>query len=132
MGIDTEVSNILSTLSAATVGTSHQLFTEEELLEFAVYYAAALSTKVNEPSPGAASAHTTSDAIVRSFLDYWFDTGQTVRRCTCCGRLMRNGYCLDMGRAYYCSDTCLHDDFTEEEWLAECDANDQSYYTEWY
>ena len=37
----------------------------------------------------------------------------------------------DMGVAYYCSDECLHSDFTDEEWAEECENNDQSYYTEW-
>ena len=53
------------------------------------------------------------------------------RRCSECGRLMRAGYCADMGVAYYCSDECLHSDFTDEEWAEECENNDQSYYTEW-
>ena len=29
---------------------------------------------------------------------------------------MREGYCADMGVAYYCSKDCLHSDFTDEEW----------------
>ena len=44
---------------------------------------------------------------------------------------MREGYCVDMGAAYYCSDDCLHAEYTEEEWSKECENNDQSYYTEW-
>ena len=44
---------------------------------------------------------------------------------------MREGYCLDMGLAYYCSDDCFHTEFTEQEWEEECNTNDQSYYTEW-
>ena len=46
-------------------------------------------------------------------------------------KLMREGYCADMGVAYYCSKDCLHSDFTDEEWAEECESNDQSYYTEW-
>lgn len=48
------------------------------------------------------------------------------------GKLMREGYCEDMGEAYYCSPDCLHTNFTDEEWDEECQNNDQSYYTEWY
>ena len=44
---------------------------------------------------------------------------------------LREGYCVDMGVAYYCSKDCLHTDFTDEEWNEECENNDQSYYTEW-
>lgn len=44
---------------------------------------------------------------------------------------MRKGYCIDAGAAYYCSDECLHTDFTDEEWAEEYESNDQSYYTEW-
>lgn len=61
----------------------------------------------------------------------WWDTDRTCRRCSKCGRLMRKGYCIDAGAAYYCSDECLHTDFTDEEWAEEYESNDQSYYTEW-
>lgn len=44
---------------------------------------------------------------------------------------MREGYCVDMGAAYYCSDDCLHTEYTEEEWAEECENNDLSFYTEW-
>lgn len=54
------------------------------------------------------------------------------RFCSVCGKPMREGYCYDMGRRYYCSDECLHTEFTSEEWKQECEGNDQSYYTEWY
>ena len=59
------------------------------------------------------------------------DTDRACRRCSECGRLMRKGYCIDAGAAYYCSDECLHTDFTDEEWAEEYESNDQSYYTEW-
>lgn len=66
-----------------------------------------------------------------SFTDFWWDTDRACRRCSECGRLMRKGYCIDAGAAYYCSDECLHTDFTDEEWAEEYESNDQSYYTEW-
>lgn len=62
---------------------------------------------------------------------FWWDTDRACRRCSECGRLMRKGYCIDAGAAYYCSDECLHTDFTDEEWAEEYESNDQSYYTEW-
>ena len=56
---------------------------------------------------------------------------EQLRLCSVCGSLMRDGYCEDMGAAYYCCDDCLHKEFTEESWAEECEENDQSYYTEW-
>lgn len=44
---------------------------------------------------------------------------------------MREGYCVDMGVAYYCSKTACHTDFTDEEWKRNAENNDMSYYTEW-
>lgn len=54
------------------------------------------------------------------------------RVCSVCGEWMHQGYCQDMGWKYYCSDECLHTDFTKEEWTKECEENDQSYWTDWY
>ena len=53
-----------------------------------------------------------------------------MRKCEICGTEMAAGYCFDGGQAYYCSDQCLHHDFTEEEWNEEYEAGD-SYWTEW-
>ena len=38
------------------------------------------------------------------------------RICSICGDIMVYGYCYDGGDKYYCSDECLHHDFTDEEW----------------
>lgn len=75
--------------------------------------------------------NTSEDVVAESFVDYWWNTDRACRRCSECGKLMREGYCADMGVAYYCSKDCLHSDFTDEEWAEECESNDQSYYTEW-
>ena len=64
-------------------------------------------------------------------IDFWWNTDRTCRRCSVCGKLMREGYCVDMGAAYYCSDECLHAECSDEEWTEECENNDQRYYTEW-
>jgi hypothetical protein len=54
------------------------------------------------------------------------------RTCSECGKGMNEGYCFDGGRAYYCSDECLHKHFTPEEWEDWCDdCEGDSYYTEW-
>lgn len=70
--------------------------------------------------------------VADALVEYYHDTTNECRRCSICGRLMQEGYCQDGGYRYYCSDDCLHHDFTDEEWNEECDNNDQSYWTQWY
>ena len=55
-----------------------------------------------------------------------------IRRCSHCNKPMKNGYCIDNGLEYYCSDECLHKHYTDEEWenLYD-DGNGNSYWTEW-
>lgn len=115
----TTIESILSRLTKAVSGTDKELFNEQELNEFATFYLDKWDEKTSE------------DVVAESFTDYWWDTDRTCRRCSECGRLMRKGYCIDAGAAYYCSDECLHTDFTDEEWTEEYESNDQSYYTEW-
>lgn len=110
---------ILDRLTVAVCGTDKILFTEDERNEFASYY---LDSCTDE---------TTDDAIAEAFTDYWWETDRHCRRCSACGKLMREGYCINAGAYYYCSDDCLHTQFTEEEWAEEYENNDQSYYTEW-
>ena len=113
----TTIQSILSRLTEAVSGTDKQLFNEQELNKFATFYL----DKWDE--------NTSEDVVAESFVDYWWNTDRTCRRCSECGKLMREGYCVDMGVAYYCSKDCLHTDFTDEEWNEECENNDQSYYT---
>lgn len=54
------------------------------------------------------------------------------RICSKCGSLMHQGFCYDMGKSYYCSEECLHKDFTLDEWIYECEIEDQSYWTDWF
>ena len=116
----TTIKSILDRLTTAVSGTDIELFTEEERTKFATFYL----DKWDE--------NTSEDVIAESFIDYWWDDShKNCRRCSVCGRLFREGYCVDMGAAYYCSDDCLHTEYTEEEWAEECENNDQSYYTEW-
>lgn len=110
---------ILSRLTTAVKGTDKELYNIGELYEFASCYC------------GACNENTSEDVIAEYFVDYWRDASKTCRRCSECGKLMREGYCVDMGKAYYCSQECLHIHFTDEEWENECRHNDQSYYTEW-
>ena len=115
----TTLQSILNRLTAAVSGTDRELYTEMELAQFARFYL----DKWDE--------NTSEDVIAETFIDFWWDTGKPCRRCSECGRLMRAGYCVDMGAAYYCSVEYLHAHYTEEEWKEECKNCNQSYYTEW-
>ena len=115
----TTIQSILYRLTEAVSGTDKELYTEDELNKFASFYL----DKWDE--------NTSENIIAESFTDFWWNTDRTCRRCAVCGKLMREGYCVDMGAAYYCSDECLHAEYSDEEWTEECENNDQSYYTEW-
>lgn len=57
---------------------------------------------------------------------------ENVRVCSKCGRSMVKGYCIDGGTDYYCSDECLLQEMTWEEWLKLYGYGEtESYYTEW-
>lgn len=55
-----------------------------------------------------------------------------MRHCTECGAAMREGYVIDDGLAYYCTDVCLHKRYTLDEWIEMYnDGDGSSYWTEW-
>lgn len=54
------------------------------------------------------------------------------RVCSHCGKEMFEGYVIDNGLEYYCSDECLHQHYTDEEYDEMYDnGNGDSYWTEW-
>lgn len=54
------------------------------------------------------------------------------RKCSECGAGMSEGYVIEMGCAYYCSDECLSKNYTQAEWESiYSDHFGDSYYTEW-
>ena len=53
-----------------------------------------------------------------------------MRICSECKEKMTEGYCIDAGLEYYCSDECLHKHYTKEEYLEMYD-DGNSYWTEW-
>ena len=57
---------------------------------------------------------------------------QHTRCCSHCGNPMYEGYCIEDGAEYYCSEECLHKNLTEEEYdnLYD-DGRGNSYYTSW-
>lgn len=57
---------------------------------------------------------------------------EELRECSECGKEMTEGYCIDNGLEYYCSEECLHKHYTEEEYLEMYDnGNGDSYWTMW-
>ena len=55
-----------------------------------------------------------------------------IRVCSECGKPMYEGYCIENGAEYYCSDECLHKNMTEEEYeRLYDDGRGDSYWTSW-
>lgn len=55
-----------------------------------------------------------------------------IRVCSECGCLMDKGYCIEDGQEYYCSDDCLRQNMTDEEYNKLYDnGNGDTYWTEW-
>ena len=54
------------------------------------------------------------------------------RCCSECGKPMYEGFCIENGAEYYCSEECLHKHLTEEEYenLYD-DGRGNSYWTSW-
>ena len=76
----TTIQSILSRLTEVVSGTDKELYTEDELNKFATFYL----DKWDE--------NTSEDVIAESFTDFRGDTDRTCRRCSICGKLMREGY----------------------------------------
>ena len=55
-----------------------------------------------------------------------------IRVCSECERPMYEGYCIENGAEYYCSEECLHKNLTDEEYENLYDeGRGDSYYTSW-
>ncbi|MGO5201297.1 hypothetical protein ACTQ1R_14795 [Prevotellaceae bacterium LCP21S3_C11] len=76
----TTMKSILSRLTQAVSGTDKELFNEQELNQFASFYL----DKWDE--------NTSEDVVAESFVDYWWNTDRACRRCSECGKLMREGH----------------------------------------
>lgn len=65
--------------------------------------------------------------------DILFTLGLKYKRiCSECGKPMDEGYCIDSGMEYFCSDECLHKHYTPEEWKEMYGEGDNdSYWTKW-
>ncbi|PDY64171.1 hypothetical protein [Bacillus cereus] len=58
------------------------------------------------------------------------DTEDFYRECTCCNKVMFEGYCIHEGLEYFCSDKCLHTQYTPDEY-EEMHEDDYAYWTVW-
>lgn len=57
---------------------------------------------------------------------------ENIRKCTECSVEMVEGYCIDGGSEYYCSEECLHKNYTQAEYEEMYDDGDgDSYWTIW-
>ena len=56
---------------------------------------------------------------------------KTDKFCEKCGKAMVDGFVFGDGTAYYCSEECLHQDYTDEE-DQKMYEEDEAFYTEWY
>lgn len=53
------------------------------------------------------------------------------KKCANCSKEMMEGYVIESGFEYYCSDECLHNRYAREEWLSIYDdGSSDSYWTE--
>ena len=53
------------------------------------------------------------------------------RVCSQCNIGMSQGYCIGNGDLYYCSDDCLHLNFTAAQWNLMYSDDGDNYWTEW-
>lgn len=71
-----------------------------------------------------------------SDMAFWEELSEKLdcfRICDHCHRPMIEGYCIDDGCEHYCSEDCLHNHYSDEEfeWMY-ANGNGTSYYTNWY
>lgn len=52
------------------------------------------------------------------------------RICSCCSKGMDEGFCINDGEEYYCSEECLHKKYSKKEYNSMF-KNDIAYWTQW-
>lgn len=83
------------------------------------------------------------DVILRMLVDDFIENGniqeaideldlEHSRCCSECGKPMYEGFCIENGAEYYCSEECLHKNISEEEYAKLYDdGRGDSYWTSW-
>lgn len=70
--------------------------------------------------------------LINNLQDIVNNKEENTRTCSECNKPMNEGYCIENGMEYYCSDECLHKHYTQEEYLKMYDnGNGNSYWTQW-
>jgi hypothetical protein len=98
------------------------------------YFYALLKEKIDEAA--ADIKEFMADFVIRhskaSELVDELDLLEHIRVCSECGKPMTEGFCIEDGAEYYCSEECLHKNLTEEEYENLYDeGRGNSYYTSW-
>ena len=93
-------------------------------------YKVEIDFEENEEQTSSVSCIDKEDLIKES--EEWLNDLKEKRICSECGREMTQGYCIENGLEYYCTNECLHKNMTQEEYLELYDdGNGDSYYTDW-
>lgn len=72
------------------------------------------------------------DSIENLLLDYLENDNIEVRKCDVCNSYMIEGYCIEEGTSYYCTDGCMLTEMTIEEFnKLYADGEGDSYFTTW-
>lgn len=74
--------------------------------------------------------HNLSEKDIDKMIALYKEKYEGVRICDICGKHMRAGFCIEDGSEYYCSEECLQQEYTEEE-FQEMYESGNGYYTEW-
>ena len=83
-------------------------------------------TDLREFMAGYVMKHSSPESLVDE-LDL-----EHIRVCSECGKPMNEGYCIEDGAEYYCSDECLHANMTDKQFEKLYDeGRGSSYYTSW-
>lgn len=72
------------------------------------------------------------EEISHQALNYGSLEYEELRVCSECDKSMENGYVIENGLEYYCSDECLHKHYPDDEYNKMYDnGNGDSYWTSW-
>lgn len=71
------------------------------------------------------------DKIGAEIVENLQEIGVEVRCCSTCNQLMIEGYCINSGIYYACSDECLEAYMPVKQFQEEYEDGGESYYTQW-
>lgn len=93
-------------------------------------YKVEIDFEENEEQTSSVSCIDKEDLIKEA--EKWLDEQKEKRICSHCGEVMHQGYCIEQGLEYYCSDSCLYQHYTKEEFDEMYnDGEGDTFYTEW-